>query len=40
MVAWHDAMPRAEDEHRFSCVGSGLGKASVARYGMERSGME
>jgi len=21
VVAWHDAMPRAKDEHRFSCVG-------------------
>lgn len=26
-MAWHDAMPRAKDEHRFSCVGLRVGKS-------------
>jgi len=36
MMAWHDAVPRAKDERRFSCVlGVRWEKASVARYGVD-----
>jgi len=39
VMAWHDALPRAEDEHRFSCV-LGCGGKKQVRHGMEWSATE